>query len=64
MPLCICAVGDGKQVVPAAGVGGQDDRGGGGGGQRPGIQLCPLIIRNLYRKNAVRQRLLPQPVLD
>ena len=28
-------------MVPAAGVGGEDDWRGGGAGQRPGTQLCP-----------------------
>jgi hypothetical protein len=46
--LFVVLAGDGEQVVPAAGVGGQDDRGGGGGGQRPGTQLCPSLILTNY----------------
>jgi len=46
--MFLVLLGDGEQVVPAAGVGGQDDRGGGGGGQRPGTQLCPSLILTNY----------------
>jgi hypothetical protein len=46
--MYVVLLGDGEQVVPAAGVGGQDDRGGGGGGQRPGTQLCPSLILTNY----------------
>jgi hypothetical protein len=46
--MFVVLLGDGEQVVPAAGVGGQDDRSGGGGGQRPGTQLCPSLILTNY----------------
>jgi hypothetical protein len=39
--------GDGEQVVPAAGVGRQDDRGGRGGGQRPGTHSS---VHSDYKK--------------